>query len=252
MSTKPKIVIERIPKTICPHDQPLSQSKSPQLKSHQKPSLAIKSPKNKTPGKSESHSHQHRIDEDDFFQGISNYPPSQIYPDNHKSGSLNIEKEIVPEFDEYQEFLERKQIPQNDQFSYEKYPKVSYKKEDIPLYEDPSNYLSQTQEYRDGLDGSDVGPAESEDDYDYNDYKANAQSHAEILHQYFKHFNHNPSNLPRQYYEARERNDNKLEHFPNNNLFSGDIGEDTEITKRDLNQQEEPESSDIIATVTTL
>ena len=42
---------------------------------------------------------------DDFFQGISNYPPSQIYPDNHKSGSLNIEKEIVPEFDEYQDFL---------------------------------------------------------------------------------------------------------------------------------------------------
>ena len=205
MSTKPKIVIEKIPKTVCPHDQPLKSSQS-----HSKPALGVKSPKSKSPGKTKSHNHQHRIDQDDFFQGVSNYPrPSQIFPDNQKSGSLNIEKEIVPEFDEYQEYLEAKQIPQNEEFSYEKYPRGSYKKEDIPLYEDPSNFLGETEQYRQGLsDGGDADPGE---DYDYKEYQVNAQSHADILNQYLnKHFNHNLNSQPQHYYDVMDRKDNKF------------------------------------------
>ena len=255
VSTKPKVVIERIPKTVCPHDQPLNSQKSPQLKSHPKPSLIIKPPKSKSPGKTKSHNHPHRIDEDDFFQSVRDYPspPSQIFHDNQKSGSLNVEKEIVPEFDEYQEFLEGKQLPQNEEYSFDKYPKVSYKKEDIPLYEDPSNFLSQVQEYRQGLNDGDVGDeGEPEDDYDYNDYKVNAQSHADVLHQYFKHLNHNLNNQRPNYYDAFERKDTKTITNSHDNLFSGDIGDDADLIKRDLDTQEEPSSSEMKATVTPL
>ena len=256
VSTKPKVVIERIPKTVCPHDQPLNSQKSPQLKSHPKPSLLVKPPKSKSPGKPKSHNHPHRIDEEDFFKSVGNYPssPSQIFHDNQKSGSLNVEKEIVPEFDEYQEFLESKQFPQSEEYSFDKYPKVSYKKEDIPLYEDPSNFLSQAQEYRQGSDGGDVSDdLEPEDDYDYTDYKVNAQSHADILHQYFKHFNHNLNTQPPNYYDGTlERKDTKNMANSPDNLFSGDIGDDSELIKRDLASQQEPSSSEMKATVTPL
>ena len=255
VSTKPKVVIERIPKTICPHDQPLNSQKSPQLKSHPKPSLVVKPPKSKSPGKTKSHNHPHRIDEEDFFQSVRNYPspPSQIFHDNQKSGSLHVEKEIVPEFDEYQEFLEAKQFPQNEEYSFNKYPKVSYKKEDIPLYEDPSNFLSQAQEYRQGLESGDVGDDEEPgEDYDYNDYKVNAQSQADILHQYFKHFNHNLNNQRPNYYDTFERKDTKSLASSPANLFSGDIGEDSELIKRDLATQQEPSQSEMKATVTPL
>jgi len=214
----------------------------------------VKSPKSKSPGKTKSHNHPHRIDEEDFFQSVRNYPSpaSEIFHDNQKSGSLNVEKEIVPEFDEYQEYLEAKQIPQKEEYSFEKYPKVSYKKEDIPLYEDPSNFLSQAQDYRQDL-GDDVGEdVEPEDDYDYNDYKLNAQSHADILHQYFKHFNHNLNSQRPNYYDSLERKDRKNTGNSPANLFSGDIGDDSELIKRDLATQQEPSSSEMKATVTPL
>ena len=216
----------------------------------------MKPPKSKSPGKPKSHNHPHRIDEEDFFKSVGNYPssPSQIFHDNQKSGSLNVEKEIVPEFDEYQEFLESKQFPQSEEYSFDKYPKVSYKKEDIPLYEDPSNFLSQAQEYRQGSDGGDVSDdLEPEDDYDYTDYKVNAQSHADILHQYFKHFNHNLNTQPPNYYDGTlERKDTKNMANSPDNLFSGDIGDDSELIKRDLASQQEPSSSEMKATVTPL
>ena len=244
-------MIERIPKTVCPHDQTLNSDKSPQLKSHPKPSIGRKPPKSKSPVKTKPHNHPHRIDEDNFFQDISNYspPPAHRYPDNQKSGSLNIKKEIIPEFDEYQEFLETKQIPQNDDFSFNDYPKVSYKKEDIPLYEDPSNFLSQTKDYRNGQDnvGEDNG-----DENDYDEYKVTAQSHADLLHQYFKHFNHNHDTQRHHYYDTLDRKDINNIDASHENLFSGDIGEDSAKIKRDLNKQLEPSSSDLKATVTPL
>ena len=36
VSTKPKVVIERIPKTVCPHDQPLKEKSEPAPKVNDK------------------------------------------------------------------------------------------------------------------------------------------------------------------------------------------------------------------------
>ena len=89
-------------------------------------------------------------------------------------------------------------------------------------------------------------------DYDYNDYKVNAQSHADVLHQYFKHLNHNLNNQRPNYYEAFERKDTENRANTPDNLFSGDIGEDADLIKRDLDTPEDPSSSEMKATVTPL
>ena len=99
---------------------------------------------------------------------------------------------------------------------------------------------------------SSADDVEPEEEYDYNDYKENAQSHADILHQYFKHFNHKLNSQPPHYYEHLERKDKKNRANSPANLFSGDIGEDSDLIKRDLATQQEPSSSEMKATVTPL
>ena len=101
----------------------------------------------------------------------------------------------------------------------------------------------------DDLDHIDLD--EEETNFDYEEYKSNANSHADILHEYFKHLNHNyqqqqniynnPNNGNFYSSPSIDRTDNI-----NNNvndppaLFAGDIGGESGIIKRDSNSREEP------------
>ena len=83
------------------------------------------------------------------------------------------------------------------------------------------------------------------DDYnDYDSYKTNVDTHSNILHDYFKHLNHNY----KQGYNTghgqglnfypMDRNDASNSQT-GDELFAGDIG-DSDKTKRDSNSVQEP------------
>jgi len=214
VSTKPKVVIERIPQTVCPHDQPLSAAKAsktsqPGLVNKVK-SAPIHVP---APGKKQnSHNHPHRIDEE-MIQGSSSFP-QKVYIENDQE---QVENDLEPVYDEYPEVPEAKQLPMP---GYNQFPQGSYKNQDIPIYEEQSNYLGNPSQQKDeSLEYDEASE-------DYNDYKSNANSHADILHEYFKHLNHNYQSSP-YYHNNLDRSDQK-------DLFSGDIGE-KDIVKRDEN-----------------
>lgn len=218
VSTKPKVVIERIPQTVCPHDQPLSASKAsktsqPGLVNNVK-SAPIHVP---APGKKQnSHNHPHRIDEE-MIQGSSSFP-QKVYIENDQE---QVENDLEPVYDEYPEVpeanVQAKQLPMP---GYNQFPQGSYKNQDIPIYEEQSNYLGNPSQQKDeSLEYDEASE-------DYNDYKSNANSHADILHEYFKHLNHNYQSSP-YYHNNLDRSDQK-------DLFSGDIGE-KDLVKRDEN-----------------
>jgi len=213
VSTKPKVVIERIPQTVCPHDQPLSAAKA----STQAQPALVNNAKT-SPKKPNTHNNPHRIDEE-MIQGSSSFP-QQVYIENDQE---QVENDLEPVYDEYPDVPETKQlpIPGYNQFpqASNQFPQGSYKNQDIPIYEEQNNFLGNPIQNKDEFDGA------SED---YNDYKSNANTHADILHEYFKHLNHNYQSSP--FYH----NQNNLQRSDNNNLFSGDIGE-KEIVKRDEN-----------------
>ena len=80
------------------------------------------------------------------------------------------------------------------------------------------------------------------DDYnDYGTYKSNVDTHSNILHDYFKHLNHNYqgyNTVPGQDFYPMDRNDVSNSQT-GNELFAGDIGE-SDIIKRDSNSVQEP------------
>jgi len=259
VTTKPKVVIEKIPKTVCGHDQPLKQ----------------KAPSSKKAAKTR----QHRYDQDELFQGSVNYP-QRVYLDSDKSQSIN-EEEKIPVYEEY---------PQHSQNVFSKHPKhysrpedepqLTYKNEDIPLYEEPSNYISPKHQYEQKYDEEeyngepkevhdyndfakdDYEPEEynvepkkdheyndfAKDDYepeeynvetkeerDYNEYKYDAQAQAKALQNYYKGLNNqNPADYfnrgnPQQqsldpYFGQIDRN--TFDDFENTNPFSNNFYND--------------------------
>ena len=85
------------------------------------------------------------------------------------------------------------------------------------------------------------------DDYsDYDIYKSNVDSHSNILHDYFKHLNHNyqqgysngPGSGQGSTFYPMDRNDQSNSQT-GDELFAGDIG-DSDIIKRDSNSVLEP------------
>ena len=134
VSTKPKVVVERIPKTVCPHDQPLA-AKSPSIPKispvispvvQKKPGPKfVKSPDLKKPI-SHSHNHPHRID-DELLQSAGSYPQKVYLETDH----VDVGDVTNPVYDEYPEFPEPKQIPE----SAYKYPQGTYKNQEIPIFE---------------------------------------------------------------------------------------------------------------------
>eukprot|EP00090_Calanus_glacialis_P001557 TRINITY_DN11130_c0_g1_i1.p1 TRINITY_DN11130_c0_g1~~TRINITY_DN11130_c0_g1_i1.p1 ORF type:complete len:454 (+),score=90.20 TRINITY_DN11130_c0_g1_i1:37-1398(+) len=225
VTTKPKIVTERIPKTICGHDQPLKQK--------------AQSPKKATKPR------QHRLDQDELIQGSINYP-QKVYYDSDKSQSVN-EEERIPV---YQEYPQHHQHPQNifakqpQEYSKpEGEPQLTYKKEDIPLYEEPSNYMNPNDEYDFAKD--DYEPEEyhiePKEDNDYNEYKYNTQAQAEALQNYYKELKNQHSE---DYYNAEDPQQPSLDPYygqidrnafddfentnPFNNNFYNDISDDNE------------------------
>jgi hypothetical protein len=126
VTTKPKVVTEKIPKTICGHDQKLKQ-KAPS------PKKAVKQ-------------RQHRFDEDELFQGSMNYP-QRVYIDSDKSQSAT-EEEKIPVYDEFPHHPQNNFLKHPPHYSKaQEEPQLTYKKEDIPLYEEPSNFISPTHEF---------------------------------------------------------------------------------------------------------
>ena len=128
-------------------------------------------------------------------------------------------------------------------------------------YEDPTNYIGHSNKYGDDLDHIDLD--EEESSFDYEEYKSTANSHADILHEYFKHLNHNyqqqkiynnPNNGNFYSSPSIDRTDNINNNLNEpTSLFAGDIGEESSgIIKRDSNSREEPEAISVTATVEKL
>lgn len=83
------------------------------------------------------------------------------------------------------------------------------------------------------------------DDYnDYDTYKSNVDTHSNILHDYFKHLNHNYQQGYKNVlgegfnFYPMDRNDASTSQT-GNELFAGDIG-DSDFIKRDSNSILEP------------
>ena len=138
MSTKPKVVIERVPKTVCPHDQPL------QAPAKSKPTLTLvkgSKPKSVLPGPKapsvpKTHNHPHRIDED-MLQVSSSFPQN-IYMDTEDREDDDDE---IPAYDEYQDFApQQKQLPPS-YYQYPQQPSGSFKNQDIPIFEASNSFI---------------------------------------------------------------------------------------------------------------
>merc|ERR1712106_538236 len=89
------------------------------------------------------------------------------------SQSMN-EEEKIPVYEEY---------PQHAQNVFSKHPKhysrpedepqLTYKNEDIPLYEEPSNFISPKHQYEQKYDEEEYN-GEPKKNHDYNGYKFNS------------------------------------------------------------------------------
>ena len=107
------------------------------------------------------------------------------------------------------------------------------------LLQESTNHLGQTVQHQQNNKDTNY------DEYnDYDIYKSNVDTHASILHDYFKHFNHNYkqgyNSVPDQginFYPV-DRTDVSNPNI-GTELFAGDIGE-SDLIKRDSNSILEP------------
>ena len=215
VTTKPKVVTERIPKTVCGHDQPL---------------------KEKVRAKQATKPRQQRIGQgkDELIQESSNFP-QKVYFDSEKSQSVNHEEEQIPIYKEFPQYIQNV-FPKQKYAKPEEEPQLTYKKEDIPLYEEPSNYISPNDEYefeKDNYEPEEYN-VEPKEEFDYNEYKYKAQAQAEALQNYYKQLN---NQLPEEffneeqhqqtldpYYGQLDRND--YDDFANTNPFNNNFYND--------------------------
>ena len=102
--------------------------------------------------------------------------------------------------------------------------------------QESENLIDQTENYEQNAKETNY------DEYnDYGSYKSNVDTHSNILHDYFKHLNHNYqgyNTVPGQDFYQMDRNDVSNSQT-GNELFAGDIGE-PDIIKRDSNSVQEP------------
>ena len=197
VTTKPKVVTEKIPKTVCGHDQKLKQ----------------KAPSSKKVVKQR----QHRFDQDELFQGSINYP-QRVHLDSDESQSASEEVKI-PVYDEFpqhheNDFQKRPSYysrPQNE-------PQLTYKKEDIPLFEEPSNFISPKQEFDLAQDEYEqeeysIEPKEMHDFHDFakNEYVAENYDENQNEDSDYHEFNYRS---PKEYIMDSKENDayNKYEY----------------------------------------
>ena len=95
-------------------------------------------------------------------------------------------------------------------------------------------------------------------DSDYEEYQSNVQQYADSLHEYFKHLNHNYQDgyntdfYPSSGQSMIGRSDSSVTSASGQSMFAGDIGDTSDIIKRDSNSKDEPDSEAVPAIVTKI
>jgi len=236
VTTKPKIVTQQIPKTVCEHQAhslPLQhQTKKKQAKQTHQKKITTKAKKTKS-------------------RNIFDIPKTStsLFPDSVESESENYPiLEAAPDY---------YSVPK-----YSEYHQNNYKKEDIPIYEKPQQ--SYNDELSNNLDNefleedyepeeTDLNPQEDfefqnikENTYDYENYKFNADLQSKNLHNYFQSTpEYQPkqqSYFPQQFMENHQLYNGKTTNTRKNSKANESFLNFSESFKSDTDFMERPDA----------